>query len=92
MIAIYFALGIAYVCTFCCMKRVHKRLGTLLIWNGLIRVFMELYLELALLSLHNVTNLEWPSNSPLYLASNILAIFFLGLVCVIPIVLVVIYF
>ena len=84
MIAFYFVLVIAYFCTYC-LKKVHMRLSALLLWNGLIRLFIELYLETALLSMYNVHNLEWPSNSPLHIASNILAIIFLTLVGAIPI-------
>ena len=83
IIALYALLVIVYVTTYC-IKSVRMRLGALLLWNGLIRLMMELYLETALLSMHNVVNLEWFSDSPLYISSNILAIVFLILVVVLP--------
>ena len=84
MMALYVLLVILYLCTYR-IKRLRAKLGALLLWNGLIRLFMEIYLETTLLSMHNLKNLEWRPDTPLYTASNLLAIFFFALVFVLPI-------
>ena len=63
MIAFYSALIFAFFLLYWC-EPARRKLSHALFWNGLIRLFMELYLELALLSILNIANLDWnPSDS-----------------------------
>ena len=89
MIAFYAFLIIIYLC-FHYFKTVRRKLATILFWNGLIRLFMELYEEAALLCLHNLKSIEWPG-SMLHTASNILAILFAISVWLVPLSMVIFY-
>lgn len=58
MQAFYVALVIFRMLIPCCMT-LRKKLASHLFWNGPIRLFMELYIEMVLLSLLNLLNLDW---------------------------------
>lgn len=59
-----------------------------LIWNGSIRLFMEIYLDLALSAFLNVYTADWDSSSHAVDYSNIIAIIALALTAVAPFLLV----
>ena len=82
MLAFFALLVVLYIC-FYCLKALRRRLATLLFWNGLIRLFMEVYLEAVLLSVHNLKSIVWYDSS-LHIASNILAIIFVLVFCLLP--------
>ena len=42
-----------------CMSRLHKRIGNYLYWVGFNRLFMELFFDLALLSILNLHTVDW---------------------------------
>ena len=83
MIGFYTFLLILYLLTYK-IKKIRNKLSAHLFWNSLLVLFMEMYMETALLSMLNLSSLEWPEQS-LFVASNVLAIFFFALVIVIPI-------
>ena len=82
MLAFFALLVVLYLC-FYCLKALRRRLSASLFWNGLIRLFMEVYLESVLLSIHNLKNIVWQDSS-LHIASNILAIVFVLVFCLLP--------
>ena len=83
MLAFNITLVLVYPLLFGC-KTVRQKLQKMLFWNGLIGLFMELYMELGLLSMYNLNKLEWKSGSTLYTASNVLAIVSMALVSALP--------
>ena len=60
-------------------------------WNGYIRLFMEVFQELALHSALNIHTLQWDSPFEAVKYSNYLSIIFLSLVCIVPICLTILY-
>ena len=82
MLAFFALLVGLYMCVYC-LKALRRRLAALLFWNGLVRLFMEVYLEAVLLSIHNLKNIVWYDSS-LDSASNILAIIFVLVFCLLP--------
>ena len=82
MLAFFALLVVLYFC-FYCLKPLRRRLSASLFWNVLIRLFMEVYLETILLSIHNLKNIVWKDSS-LHIASNILAIVFVLVFCLVP--------
>ena len=66
------------------IKSLRARLGTFLIWNALLRLFMETYLESTLLSTLNVHMIDWNTDFTTILVSNILAVTYLTLFSVVP--------
>ena len=82
MLAFFALLVVLYLC-FYCLKALRRRLAASLFWNGLIRLFMEVYLEAVLLSIYNLKNIVW-HDSTLHIASNILAIVFVLVFCLLP--------
>ena len=60
LIALYLLIVIIHYALFC-VKSLRLKLASLLFWNGLIRVFMEVYHEAALLSVLNVHTVDWTS-------------------------------
>ena len=69
-----FILLIIIFITLYCVKCLRARLGAFLIWNGLLRLFMESYLESTLLSTLNIHRIDWNTDFTAILVSNILSI------------------
>ena len=42
-----------------CIHKVYEKLGNYLYWNGLLRLLMEIYFELTLLSILNLHKVDW---------------------------------
>ena len=82
MLALFALLVVMYFC-FYCLEALRRKIAASLFWNGLIRLFMEVYLEAVLLSIHNLKNIVWHDSS-LHIASNILAIVFVLVFCLLP--------
>ena len=85
MLTAYCVLFIVYWLTICCSKSLKKRLAMHLFWNGPIRLFMEVYLETALLSVLNLKNLTWSTDSALVISSNVLAIILMVFILTVPV-------
>ena len=60
-------------------------------WNGQIRLFMELFIELGLLACLNMANADWETPFPSVMYSNNLALDFLIVTCLLPVVFLLFY-
>ena len=67
------------------MKKATDRLGDYLFWNGTLRVFMELYMELTLLTLFNLKALKWDAGFKAVAFNNVLVLIMTGAVFAVPI-------
>ena len=67
-----------------CSQKVHKKLGTYLYYNGLQRFYMEIYMDLALLSILNLHMADWETEFIAEKISNYLSGFVFFLVCLFP--------
>ena len=74
------------------VKRVWNYLGPIIYWNGLIRLFLELYRDLALLSFLNLYTAEWDSVYSSVRFSNSLSATFFTIVVLVPIILAVLMY
>lgn len=71
----------------CCGKKLRSKLANHLYWNGLIRFFMEIYLELVVLSMLNLPRLAWSAGSAMQISSSVLACAFMALSVLVPVIL-----
>ena len=71
-----------------CLK---KKIEKYFFWNGLIRLFMETFFELALVAVLNVHTVDWSTPFRAVMYSNVLAVLFLVLLGVLSIFLFVFY-
>ena len=74
------------------VKRVWNCLGPIIYWNGLIRLFLELYRDLALLSILNLYTAEWDSAYSSVRFSNSLSATFFAIIMSVPIILAVLMY
>ena len=75
-----------------CMKKLQQKLGSYLYWNGLTRLYMELFFQLMLLSALNLHTAEWKSPFESVQKSNSISLFIVALLCSVLVILVIIYF
>ena len=91
MIMLYILLAI--MCLFLYnVKSIWNKLGPKLYWNGLIRLFLELYQDLALLSFLNLYTAEWDSVYDYVCYSNNLSAAVFTVVLAVPLILAVVMF
>ena len=74
------------------VKRVWNWLRPIIYWNGLIRLFLELYQDLALLSFLNLYTAEWDSVYDYVCYSNNLSAAVFTVVLAVPLILAVVMF
>ena len=86
LIALYLLLVILHFSCFC-VKRIRHRLAALLFWNGIIRVIMETYMEVSLISVLNISVIDWQTDDSYILASSLFALVFLSLFSSLPLLL-----
>lgn len=83
LIALYPAQVTLFV-VFYWIKQLRVRLSKFLFWNFLVRLLMEVYLELALLSFLNAYTAEWQSTVQIIRVSNFLSASFLATAILLP--------
>ena len=84
---LYLLLKLAYSIFKCkckCLRKSVKCLGGYLLWNSLIRVYMELYQDLSLISALNMHTVDWQSPFEWVSISNYYGLFFLILMSALP--------
>ena len=86
LIVIFLLLGILHFSCYC-VKKIRNKLAALLFWNGIIRVIMETYMEVSLISVLNISVIDWQADDSYVLASNILSLVFLSLFSAFPLLL-----
>ena len=64
-----------------CVQKIYAKLGAYLYWNGVIRVQMELFLELAVLTVLNVNTVDWLTQFKSVIISNIVSVSLLTILC-----------
>lgn len=74
------------------VKRVWNRLGSVIYWNGLIRLFLELYQDIALLSFLNLKSADWDTVYTSVSFSNYLSAIFITIIIAVPILLGIVLF
>ena len=74
------------------MELVWNKLGKSFYWNGLIRLFLELYQDLALLSFLNLYTAEWDSVYDSVRYSNNLSAVVFGIVLALPLILAIVMY
>ena len=85
-IVIYFMLYlVSRKCKCKCMKKVIKFLKYYLFWNGLIRMYMEIYFGMALASVLNMHTVDWESPFEWVQVSNVAGLISLLLIAFLPI-------
>ena len=65
---LFYLLKLGYKFKF--LKNIVKFLGSMLIWNGLIRLYMELYQDLSQSSVLNMYTADWETNFTWVKVSN----------------------
>ena len=98
-LACYVAMIVAYflLLPFAkCSKRVKKfkdKLGEILFWNMLIRLFIELYLDILVYAIINVKTADWEFYDVLYgpTTSNVMSLAFCYSIPILPIILLIFY-
>ena len=70
-----------------CFKKIKHKLGAFLFWNGIIRVIMETYMEVSLISVLNISVVYWQTDDSYIQASSICALVFLSLFSAFPLLL-----
>ena len=90
---IYLNIFLSIICllAFVCWKWLFKKLSPHLFWNGLIRLFIEVFQEVALIGALNLHTVEWSSSFMTVEYSNYLALIFTSLIFLVPIGLTVFY-
>ena len=71
------------------MKARVTKLQNTIFWNGMIRLFMEAYLDFVLFSLLNIVEMQWPDNIGSIAISNYISILILTLCFMTPVFLIV---
>ena len=66
------------------VSSLNNKLKNYLFWNGSIRLFMEAYLDFALFSMLNISEIQWPEGQVIVAISNYLSYVLLGLCGFIP--------
>lgn len=80
------------VCCCCeCIMRLRLKLQQKLIWNTFIRLFLEMYADMAITAFLNVHTADWDSPSDVVRYSNTLAVVFLAILCLVPLALICIH-
>ena len=69
------------------VKKANDKLGDYLFWNGTLRLFMELYMEVTLLTLFNLKVIDWETGFKAVFFNNLFVIIMTGAVLVVPIIL-----
>ena len=69
------------------VKKATDKLGGYLFWNGTIRLFIELYMEVTLLTLFNLKALKWEAGFKAVIFNNLLVVTMTGAVLAVPIIL-----
>ena len=62
-------------------SKIHAKIGSHIYWIGLIRLYMELFFDLTLLSILNLHTVDWETQFTGVQISNILSVIILSLVC-----------
>ena len=75
-----------------CMMKLQQKLGSYLYWNGLTRLYMELFFQLMLLGALNLHTAEWNSPFESVQKSNLISLFIITLICSVLVTFVIIYF
>lgn len=84
-ITIAYATGAILSLVFYKNKRVWIKIRKVIYWNGILRLFLELYQDLALQSYLNIMTAEWDSVYPSVQYSNYLSVFVISLVVALPV-------
>lgn len=71
-----------------CINKFRAYLNSKLIWNGCIRLFMEVYMDTTLLAVLNAYTADWGNSSLVVKYSNYLSVTFLALSAVAPLLLI----
>ena len=87
VIIMIYALVATMTTVFYKNERIWNFFGPIIFWNGLIRLFMELYQDLALMSFLNLKSAEWDSVYPSVRYSNYLSALFLAIILAVPVLL-----
>ena len=72
-------------------SKLENKLRNYLYWNGLIRFFIEAYLDFALLAMINLRSLKWDTFFTAEMLCNIFAVFVIFAIIILPIVLTVFF-
>ena len=67
-------------------KNIQTKLGSYLYWNGLLRLYMEIFFDIAMLSVLNMYTVNWDTKFHAVQLSNIVSVLFLILVGTLPII------
>lgn len=68
-----------------CASKVVAKIGNYLYWNGVFRLYMEVYFDITLLSLLNMHMLDWQTEFVAIQASNVISVVTLALISVVPV-------
>ena len=82
---LFYILKLVFRCK--CWKKIVKSIGGILLWNGLIRLYMEMYQDLAQASVINMYTADWQTNFTWVNISNYYALAGFILVTALPILL-----
>ena len=86
LVILTFLLTICPCCN--CLHTIRLKLKRKLIWNGLIRLFLEIYADMAMTAFLNLYTADWSTESSVVLFSNVLSVVFLTLAVTVPIILI----
>ena len=75
-----------------CMSQLNAKLGKYLYWEGLNRLYMELFFELTLFSILNLYTVDWNAKFTSVIASNFISVFIIILVSGVQVIYIVGYF
>ena len=64
-----------------CIDSLHAKLSSYLYWVGLNRFYMELFFDVTFLSILNLHTVDWTTQFTSVMASNVVALMSLSLVC-----------
>jgi len=62
-----------------CFNKCRHKLQGKLIWNGLIRLYLETFADVSITAFLNTYTADWSNRSPVVMYSNVLAIAFLSI-------------
>lgn len=78
-------------CCCSCFQRLRLKVQQKLLWNTFIRLFMEMFADMAITAFLNVYTADWDSASSVVRYSNMLAVIFLTILGLTPLLLICIY-
>ena len=64
-----------------CIDNLHAKLSSYLYWVGLNRLYMELFFDVTFLSILNLHTVDWSTQFKSVMASNVVALMSLTIVC-----------